>query len=442
MKKYGSLKLKLLRNLMSALFVAWVATLAMDYFLAEKTINQQLDAQLEQVAHSLSSVVSMTETIEIGRREAKPSEDGKRYEYQIFRDEKMVVYSANAPHESLSPEEGLSQNEVENKKWRVFSTRDEHSRVLVGQDLDVRKSLIRGMILSGLWPMFIAFPLIALILWLGIGMGLKPLVDLASAIQRRAPGKLGKINLDNVPTEVVPVVESLNGLLQVLDMTLEKEKQFTDNAAHELRTPLAAIKTQAQLALRSKDEREIKECILAVNKGIDRTSKMVSQLLLLARLDPENQQTTFSTVDLNHLVSEVISRFTPQALDKKIDLGLLDSDEAKVHANASYLDLMISNLIDNAIRYSPPGGTIDVKIKKAESHVVLTIEDHGPGIAEADRERVFDRFVRLAGGETEGSGIGLAIVKRILSIHHAEIELKRPETHSGLIVQIHFKIDS
>jgi two-component system sensor histidine kinase QseC len=425
---------------MLALFVAWVATLATDYFLTEKTISQQLDSQLEQVARSLSSIISTTETIEIGRREVRPSQDGKRYEYQIFRDEKMVVYSANAPHESLSPEEGLSQNEIENKKWRVFSTREDHSRVLVGQDLDVRGSLIRGMILSGLWPMLVAFPLIALILWLGIAFGLKPLTDLASAIERRAPGKLSRINIGDVPQEVIPVVESLNGLLGVLENTLEKEKQFTDNAAHELRTPLAAIKTQAQLALRSKDEHEIRECILAVNQGVDRTSKMVTQLLLLARLDPENQANTFSSVDLNQVASQVITRLTPQALKKKIDLGLLDSDEAKVHGNADYLDLMISNLVDNAIRYSPSGGLIDVKIRKSAADVVLMIEDHGPGIAEADRERVFDRFVRLAGGETEGSGIGLAIVKRILNLHHAKIELRRPETHAGLVVIVTFSI--
>ncbi len=440
MRTPSSLKVLLIRNLMLLLTFSWLATLGVGYFLAQKTFNQQLDMQLEQVASSLSKVVTTSlTTIEIRKNRNSISQENNAIEFQILQNERRIGYSENAPREILSQSEGFSQSEIANKLWRVFSARAGDSRIVVGQDLNVRKSLIQDLILSNLWPMLIALPIIALTLWISVTVALRPLSVLAFAIKKRSPEQLTPIDLHQVPIEITPVVQSLNDLLGVVGKALEREKQFTDNAAHELRTPLAAIKTQAQLALRSTNEQEKNESILAVDQGVDRAAKMVSQLLTLSRLDPENLNLSFSSVNLSVLTAQVIAKLVPQALLKKIDIGLEESEQVTVEADASYLEMLISNLVDNAIRYSPQNGLVDVRIQKTDFTAILIIEDNGPGIPEKDRERVFDRFVRLSGGLADGSGIGLAIVKKIASLHHAKVDLDSPEGHPGLTVRVILK---
>jgi two-component system sensor histidine kinase QseC len=439
MKTYKSLKAKLLRSSLLLLSLAWVVTLIAGYILTEKTLNQQLDTQLKEVAESLSDQIETSETtIEITGHEGPTLREGKTIEFQIFRNDKMTSYSGHAPKEVLSNLEGFSQNEIEQKMWRVFSGQFHNSRILVGQDMGIRRSLIQGMILSSLWPMAVALPLIALILWLTVTVSLKPLSVLALAIKERSPKQLSKIDLGEVPSEVVPVVQSLNDLLDVVEKAFEREKQFTDNAAHELRTPLAGIKAQVEAALRTQNEHEKSEGLVLINHGIDRASRMVNQLLTLARLEPKELQILFSQVNLQSLATQVIARLTPQALTKKIDLGLITNTEATAIGNPQFLDVLITNLVDNAIRYSPQSSKIDLSLQNNNSNSILTIVDQGPGIPTKDRERVFERFVRLGGTQTEGIGVGLAIVKRIADLHNIQIELGMPKGHTGLKVMLTF----
>jgi two-component system sensor histidine kinase QseC len=442
----SSLKTRLLRNLLFSLVVVWAATLVLGYFVTERTLNRELDAQLKQIAQSLvegaasditSDLMSET-TIERTHDESIVQREGKNFEFQIWRDDKMIRFSGNAPKETLSQSDGYSQNQIGEKKWRVFSTPQGNSKVMVGQDLDIRKDLIHGMILSSLWPMIVAVPFIVLILWLSVNFALRPLSLLASAIGKRSPKELSKIALRDIPQEVAPVIESLNSLFVLVEQALEREREFADNAAHELRTPLAGIKAQTEAGLLSKSENEKNESLQSINSGVDRASKMVTQLLALARLEPENLRSSFSAVNLNSLVKRVISKLTPQALLNNIDMGLEANDSFLIRGDVDSLEVLISNLLDNAIRYSPPSGKIDIFLKLQDSTTVMIVEDQGQGISEEDRERVFNRFVRLGGSQGEGSGIGLAVVKRIADLHHAQIVLEVPSSHKGLKVTVMF----
>ncbi|HEX7675934.1 MAG TPA: ATP-binding protein [Bdellovibrio sp.] len=434
----NSLKTRLLKNIMLSLVLAWALTLMGGYFMTQKTLNDQQDMQLKQIAQSLSHQVFTQGVISIQRTESIPTSGGKDIEFQIWREDKMIGFSENAPTESLSETEGYSQHSVEQKQWRVFSSHQNDSRIMVGQDLNVRQKLIRGMIFSSLWPMLLALPIIGLILWLAVSLGLKPLSNLADAIQKQSPTNLSPIQVPDLPSEVIPVVQSLNNLLLVVDNAMTKEKEFTDNAAHELRTPLAGIKAQVEAALRSDNEEEQHKHLVAINHGVDRTSRIVSQLLALARLEPENLQVNFSSIDLNSLVAQAIAKWTPQALAKNIDLGMEATGEYQVRGDTLWLDLMISNLIDNAIRYSPAHSKVDIELTRQNEKILVIITDNGPGIPKEDRERVFDRFVRLKGHNTEGSGIGLAVVKKIADLHEVKIILDTPTDHGGLKVTLVF----
>jgi two-component system sensor histidine kinase QseC len=439
MKPNKSLKARLLKNLLLPLTLAWIVTLVAGYVLTQRTLNQQMDVQLEQIAQSLSEETITEQTqFEVHQRQSFLFTDGK-VEFQIWRNDKMIGYSAHAPRETFSQSEGYSQNEVEQKKWRVFSNEGRNGRVMVGQDLDVRRSLVQGMIFSSLWPMLAALPLIALILWISVTFSLKPLSALASAIRQRSPGQLSEISIGQVPREVEPVVHSLNDLLAVVDQALEREKQFADDAAHELRTPLAGIQAQAEAGLRATTEEERIAALQAIKQGTDRAAKMVTQLLALSRVEPESVQKSFQTVELQALVTQVIAKLTPQALAKKIDMGLTSQNSIVVKGESVALEQMLTNLLDNAIRYSPPASQIDICIEKKEASAIVSIEDQGPGIPLQQRQRVFERFVRLPGNSQEGSGIGLAVVKKIADRHHIQIDLTQSKNLGGLKITLAFE---
>jgi two-component system sensor histidine kinase QseC len=295
------------------------------------------------------------------------------------------------------------------------------------------------MIFSSLWPMLAALPLIALILWISVTFSLKPLSALASAIRQRSPGQLSEISIGQVPREVEPVVHSLNDLLAVVDQALEREKQFADDAAHELRTPLAGIQAQAEAGLRATTEEERIAALQAIKQGTDRAAKMVTQLLALSRVEPESVQKSFQTVELQALVTQVIAKLTPQALAKKIDMGLTSQNSIVVKGESVALEQMLTNLLDNAIRYSPPASQIDICIEKKEASAIVSIEDQGPGIPLQQRQRVFERFVRLPGNSQEGSGIGLAVVKKIADRHHIQIDLTQSKNLGGLKITLAFE---
>jgi signal transduction histidine kinase len=246
----------------------------------------------------------------------------------------------------------------------------------------------------------------------------------------------------NVPEELVPLAESLNALLARLDEALSAQRRFTADAAHELRTPLAALKLQVGLAKRAQDESQRASALTELEAGVDRAAHLVEQLLTMARLEPESPDRRHERVDLAALARDAIVARASLAEDKRIDLGLTGAAGAPVRGDPAMLAMLIGNLLDNALRYTPAGGRIDVAIEASPDETRLSVIDNGPGIAPADRQRVFERFYRggAQGGEATGSGLGLSIVRRIANAHGATVTLGEGPDGRGLAVDVRFPV--
>jgi two-component system OmpR family sensor kinase len=278
--------------------------------------------------------------------------------------------------------------------------------------------------------------------WVIIGRGLRPLRRVTSALDTRHPEALDPLPDQRLPLEVQPLVRALNGLLQRLATALDIQKAFVADAAHELRTPLAAVQIQSQLVARAKDDAARSEAIADLQAGVTRATRLAEQLLALARSEPDGLAVT-DAIDLRALLQDCVLTYTPLAQDRGVDLGIEASEAATVIGDPESLRVMFNNLVDNATKYTPRGGRVDVSLHVEDGHPVVRIADSGPGIEPAERERVFDRFYRAGAGETRvrtdvaGSGLGLAIVRRIATQHHAAVSLDRSPA-GGLQVNVRF----
>lgn len=287
------------------------------------------------------------------------------------------------------------------------------------------------------------FPVLACIFW---GMFAKTLRDIrmvAKQLKHRRTTYLEPLNMTGVPQEVVPLAEAMNHLLARLKQGWEREQRFAADAAHELRTPLAALKTQAQVALQATDSETCQLALRHVVEGVNRSSHLVQQLLTLTRLMALSEKNMEKMdVSFYQLASEVIARMAPQAIEKNIDIELLPEKDEKflMKAYAKGLEQLMTNLIDNAIHYNFSGGLITVLLKKTEKRLIFSVTDSGQGVPDELKNRLFDRFFRVSGNEASGSGLGLAIVEQVAHLHHAEVRLHTPASGKGLEVRVIFPL--
>lgn len=450
-----SLRRRLLLILLVLFVAAWVVLAAFSYRNARHEIEELFDAELAQSArvllaltqHELDEPGEMDAGTEFG---AIPADSviGHRYEkkiaFQVWLGERLLLRSPSAPDTPLAQGLGFSDRTIGDNPWRVFALRGDRAeiRVEVGERDDVRNELVRDIVRDLLWPFLLTLPVLALLIWTGVGRGLAPLKRTAAEIGRRSPHQLDPLPLGGAPAELRPVVDSLNKLLARLDDALESERRFTANASHELRTPLAGLKAQAQLAARTTSGVERKQALAQLVRGVDRATRLVEQMLTLARLDPGEAATRYELVELAPLLGEVLAEYGASALDKRIELGLAEGAEGAVLADRAALEVMLRNLIDNAIRYTPGPGHVEVGAHRRGPEVVLWVADSGPGIPAAERARVFDRFYRVPGSDAAGCGLGLSIVRRIALLHGAEIEFGETSAAGGLRVQVHFPVSA
>ncbi|MFO1423936.1 MAG: ATP-binding protein [Candidatus Competibacteraceae bacterium] len=320
------------------------------------------------------------------------------------------------------------------QRWRLFALYAGDRIVQVAQPAQLRLRMSADIALRNLAPFLLLLPGMGLVIWFGVGAGLRPLHRVAADIQQRRPGALEPVTAERLPAEITPLVHALNDLLARLTHTLDAQRQFIADAAHELRTPLTAVRLQAEMAQRADDGAERAETLAELRAGLLRASHLVEQLLAMARLDAASTTGSVERVDLLDLAKRVVAEFAPIADDRHLDLGLLPSDAATVAGDPGELRALLGNLVDNALRYTPAGGRVDVQIQPVGTEAVLTVSDTGPGIPAAERERVFDRFYRGANAATPGSGLGLAIVQRIADRHQASIRLEGVEPGGGLRV--------
>lgn len=314
---------------------------------------------------------------------------------------------------------------------------EKHSLLVqVGERQDVRDELIEDVVSRLLYPLLYAFPVLATLVWLSVGKGLAPLQGITAEVASRAPHQLSPLEGKGAPDEIRPLVDALNGLLARLDTALENERRFTADAAHELRTPLAALKTQAQVAQRATDIDESRHALRQVVEGVDRATHLVEQLLTLARLEPGAVPPRMESLALRALAVECAVALAPQAMDKSIEISV-EEGVATIVGNAAMLGILLRNLVDNAIRYTPRGGWVSIKVLREKTRAVLEVCDSGAGIPPKERDQVIRRFYRVLGSGEDGSGLGLSIVQRIAEFHGATVELGE-STAGGLSVRISF----
>jgi two-component system OmpR family sensor kinase len=324
----------------------------------------------------------------------------------------------------LHAQPGFTDVETAQGRWRVFTAPAADHLVQVAQPHSVRDNLAADLAWRTIWPLAAVLPLLGLLIWITVGRGLSPLARLAGDLAARSPAALEPVPGEHLPEELRPLVGSLNDLLQRLSQTLDSQRSFVADAAHELRTPLTALSLQAQLAQRASTEEERGGALAQLRLGIERATRLVEQLLALARTEGQSAARDLRTrVPLDELAREASAQVAPLAGAKGIDLGLERLDRVVVMGERASLRTMLSNLLDNAVKYTPQGGRIDVDVGVEEEHALIAVRDTGPGIPREERERVFDRFYRVAGNAQTGSGLGLAIARRIASAHGGSIEL-------------------
>ena len=453
-----SIRTYLLINLL--LSVTLITSLAIigNLFLAHKDIEVQLDAQLIRSTFRLQAIfsgptypeqfVAIQKKIKEqdaylaqlkvihGFKSQAIEQAAKSSEFQIWNKQgKLLLHSERALTIPFSNGTvGLSTLWINGHTWHVNTGYNPTNQltVMVAERANFRQELENRLTQDSVIVMLITYPFLGFLIWVIVGRGLDSLRRVAKEVHQRAPSYLVPVDLESVPAEIEPLVSELNGLFRRLQAAFEREKRFTADAAHELKTPLAALTTQTQVALRAQTDEEKRESLLKVLSGVQRATHVVQQLLTLSRMEPEAGLTDTTSINLAKQTADVASMLAPAAIEKNIDLELLSPDcPAMIKGNTTAIDILIRNLIDNAIRYSPPDSLITIDIQETKTEAMLIVTDNGPGIPEKLRKRVFERFFRIIGNKTTGSGLGLSIVQQIAKLHHAEIELRTPANGHG-----------
>ncbi len=363
--------------------------------------------------------------------------------FQLWRDGGELLFrSDNAPPIVMTEVLGLSDSvDAQGIGWRNYKVYDINHGVhmIVSEPHAFRAQLARNMIFSAATPLLLGLPVLLLLLWFSVRKGLHPLATLSHEISQRQPGNLTPIDATSVPGEVQPIVSALNALLARMEQTLESERRFTDDAAHQLRTPLAALQTQLYTACHTQAQEPHQQALAQMQHSVERGIRLVNQLLTLARLDPKQTPPEFASLHLERIVETISAELAPLALQREQNLELTVAPGLPaVTGNADLLTMLIANLLDNAIHYTPRGGHIAIGLETDGNVVQLTVSDDGPGIAPEQRQRVFERFYRIAGQNQPGTGLGLAICKRIAELHHATLTLSDGLQGRGLTVRVHF----
>jgi len=447
----ASLRARLLGGVLGAVSVVWIGVSVAGYLRSRQEMEDLFDAHLAQSAALLVAQVSESgdeddrEELEL---ELEHAPELHRYArnvaFQVWeRGRKLRVHSRNAPRTKLSAtEEGFSDASVDGVRWRVFSTWALQRRVLVqmAERADARDAVSAQIARHLLVPLLVALPLLGVGLLLAIGRALAPLRALAEAVAARDPQRLEPVAADHVPREVRALDDRLNGLFARIETSLERERAFTADAAHELRTPLAAIRAQAQVAQASDDDAERAHALDQVIAGCDRATRLSEQLLTLARLEAGEWRERLGPCDLGDVAREVLAEAAQTAHSRGVAVELHAEASVAVRGDASLLHVLLRNLVDNALRYGAGGSAVRIEIGHSESRAVLRVIDQGPGIPVAERSRVLDRFYRGLGTGEGGAGLGLAIAARIATLHGAALDLDEGPGGRGLAVTVHWPI--
>lgn len=450
-----SLLVEILDWLLAPLIVLWPLSVVVTFYVANVIANIPYDRALRDSVNALGQYVRFEPR---GARIALPAgassflrtDELDTIWFQV-RGTRGEVLAGDRELAEIFPEEAQTQNVVyfRDDEWHhepvriaymfVYAPTEPHRRLLiqVGETLNKRQNLANEIIAGIIVPQFFLFPFVALLVWFGLTRGTQPLEDLRVKLLGRRPSDLSPIDVNEVPEEIAPLIDAFNKMMERLATNMRAQERFIADAAHQMRTPLAGLRTQLEYALRQRDPQEMQASLERIRHSVERASHVISQLLSLARSQSETPP-AYELVDVNALLREVTQEYVVQALAKGIDLGFEGTVRpAWVDGNPLLLHELFANLVDNAVRYTAPGGKVTARVRGRE-FVVAEVEDNGIGIDEKERELIFERFYRAPGTEATGSGLGLPIVRSIAAQHHAAVQVRGNAAERGSVFTVVF----
>ncbi len=431
-------------RLLLLLFGAVVLTAGVQAFIAYRTsldeTNEIFDYQMEQVARSLRTGLSVQAYPIVGFRE----DSGQAFEFliQITATSGTTIFRSTP--QAVLPQDvdgGITTFEANGTTYKLFSMVSGDRLIQVAQDREARRNMARKLALRTVSPVFVMVPLLIFLVWWVVTASLAPVERVRRQVASRQAEELAAVNEEGLPDEVLPLVHELNLLFLRVRSAFDAQKNFIADAAHELRSPLAALKLQLEGLRRAGDEPARELAVHRLASGIERSTRLVEQLLMLARQQAGPGDVELKRpVPLAKMIQSIVGDLWEAANARHIDIGLMDADDALVLGHQDALNILVRNLLDNAIKYTPQGGTVNVSVQRTGDHTQLTVEDSGPGVPQELRERIFDRFYRVAGTQSErsGSGLGLAIVKTIAEMHGAELSIGSSPALGGFCVSVVF----
>ncbi|MCG8085629.1 MAG: ATP-binding protein [Candidatus Thiodiazotropha taylori] len=438
-----SIRLRLLVMISLSILLLWGATFGFTWWRTSRDINLVYDAELKLVAELLAVATEHElEELDLEDYQINLSESGYDFPLllQVWSDDnKLVIQGPGTPDNVLTSSalDGYSDSEFDGEGWRVYTLNipEYNYRIHVARGHAVSEALVSSFVQDVVKPLLIVLPLSGM-LWFIIQQGFRPLRSVSRLIGERDYDYLHPVTAEHIPEEVADLVDELNALLTRLKVSIERNNRFTADVAHELRTPIAGMLVQMQSSVTGRTDEEREKGLAQINKGLNHLNHVVNQLLILASIEPEKIRMQFEVFDLVSVAEEVMSDISPMALTKQVEMELIADDRIELNGNREMLAIMLSNLVTNAMKFTPGGNKISVFIKNHYKGVELAVEDSGPGIPDDKKKWVFERLNRLPGETESGSGLGLSIVKEICELHQGIITLQDRKEEHGLIVNL------
>lgn len=400
------------------------------------------DAEQVHFAKVLVTLARQIDKGEIVRIEGVPRHDAyeKYIAFRVWKGDKLFLQSDNVQHFGpITQGIGFTDRMIGEERWRFYVERQDNVTVEVAEKNEVRLDLVRHIVGGIFIPQLIIIPIIAIIIGFGVSRGLQPVEWLSQLVRKRHVNQLAPITTRGTPIELLPMVDAINDLMGRVNDAMRVEKNFTNYAAHEMRTPIAALKTQAQVILRTSDIEKQKQLTGELLTTIHRTQRIIEQLLTYARV--QHQEVVLTSTSLRELVLEEVRYAVPRAVEKQVTISAEHLEDGSAAIQQDLLRLAISNLLDNAVKYIQPGGIITVSLRQTLTGLQLAIHDNGPGIGPQDMPHIFDPFYRVTGNKASGAGLGLAIVKWSCDLQHIRVTAEPDTEGQGIGFILHFSSD-
>jgi len=436
-----SLRVQLLAWLIALYAASAAVTLFLDYRQYDSNINGFWDGQMRTLAVSYAGRLGTGETLPPLRRvnDYAVQHHGSDIVQFWTADGKLMGTSSPVPGLELQHRDGFHTVRSGEHRWRVFTMAATPLRVQIVESADIRERVVWDMTWDSARPIVYLAPLSIAILWLVVHVAMRPMTQLVRALSEQDERNLAELSPRRVPRELLPLIDSMNGLLGRMRNAFDSQRRFVADAAHELRTPITAVKLQIE-NLRGKVDRSAAEELQELDAGVERMHRVVRQLLQLAWQESVPEEVCEQLVDIGTVAQDSVRSFVALAEARSIDLGMGEVRAVTAKLDPNQLRVVLDNLVDNAVRYTPPGGRVDVSVREAEGAVLIDVSDTGPGIPAGDLEKVFSRFYRVPATGIEGSGLGLAIARAAADRCRSSIELRNHSCAAGLTARVRVRL--